>query len=85
LLFYLPFCCSYNCPRDLADIGEYKSVCLNPKDIPPDDLGDVILGRIWLKRRGWLSGMNGGKEIPIRVNAIDTHKRRVAVLMGLEG
>ncbi len=26
--------------------GEYEGVCLNPKDIPPDDLGDVILGRM---------------------------------------
>ena len=26
--------------------GEYSGVCLNPKDIPPDDLDDVILGRI---------------------------------------
>ena len=25
--------------------GEYEGVCLNPKDIPPDDLGDVILSR----------------------------------------
>ena len=24
---------------------EYEGVCLNPKDIPPDDLDDVILGR----------------------------------------
>jgi len=24
--------------------GEYEGVCLNPKDIPPDDLDDVILG-----------------------------------------
>ena len=24
---------------------EYEDVCLNPKDIPPDDLDDVILGR----------------------------------------
>ena len=23
---------------------EYEGVCLNPKDIPPDDLEDVILG-----------------------------------------
>ncbi len=23
--------------------GEHKGVCLNPKDIPPDDLDDVIL------------------------------------------
>ena len=26
--------------------GEYESVCLNPKDIPPDDLDDVILCRM---------------------------------------
>jgi hypothetical protein len=27
--------------------GKYESVCLNPKDIPPDDLDDVILGRMF--------------------------------------
>ena len=26
--------------------GDYEGLCLNPKDIPPDDLGDVILGRM---------------------------------------
>ena len=26
--------------------GQYEGVCLNPKDIPPDDLDDVILGRV---------------------------------------
>ena len=26
--------------------GEYEGVCLNPKDIPPYDLDDVILGRM---------------------------------------
>ena len=26
--------------------GEYEGVCLNPKDIPPDDLDDVMLGRM---------------------------------------
>jgi hypothetical protein len=26
--------------------GEYEGVCRNPKDIPPDDLDDVILGRM---------------------------------------
>ena len=26
--------------------GEYEGVCLNPKDIPPDDLDDVILVRM---------------------------------------
>jgi len=24
--------------------GEYEGLCLNPKDIPPDDLDDVTLG-----------------------------------------
>jgi len=24
--------------------GQYEGVCLNPKDIPPDDLDDVTLG-----------------------------------------
>jgi hypothetical protein len=26
--------------------GEYEGVCLNPKDIPPDDMDDEILGRM---------------------------------------
>jgi hypothetical protein len=26
--------------------GEYEGVCLNPKDIPPDDLDDQILGKM---------------------------------------
>ena len=26
--------------------GDYEGVCLNPKDILPDDLDDVILGRM---------------------------------------
>ena len=26
--------------------GEYEGVCLNPRDIPPDDLDDVVLGRM---------------------------------------
>ena len=26
--------------------GEYEGLCLNPKEIPPDDLDDVILGRM---------------------------------------
>ena len=33
--------------------GEYEGVCLNPKDIPPDDLDDVILGRM-IKEAGRL-------------------------------
>jgi len=33
-------------PKNLTETnGEYEGVCLNPKDIPPDDLDDVILGR----------------------------------------
>ena len=26
--------------------GEYEGVCLNPKDIPPDDLDHQILGKM---------------------------------------
>jgi len=26
--------------------GEYTGVCLNPKDIPPDDVDDEILARM---------------------------------------
>jgi hypothetical protein len=26
--------------------GEYEGVCLNPPQIPPDDLDDVILGKM---------------------------------------
>lgn len=26
--------------------GEYKGVCLNPEDIPPDDMDDEILARM---------------------------------------
>ena len=26
--------------------GEYEGVCLNPKDMPPNDLDDGILGRM---------------------------------------
>ena len=26
--------------------GEYEGVCLNPSQIPPDDLDDVILGKM---------------------------------------
>ena len=26
--------------------GEYEGVCMNPSKIPPDDLDDVILGRM---------------------------------------
>ena len=33
--------------------GEYEGVCLNPKDIPPDDLDDVILGRMVKEAGMW--------------------------------
>jgi len=36
-------------------------VCLNPKDIPPDDLDDVILGRM-IKEAGVFYQMELGKE-----------------------
>ena len=38
--------------------GEYEGVCLNPKDIPPDDLDDVILGRM-IEEAGVFYGMGG--------------------------
>ena len=38
--------------------GEYEGVCLNPKDIPPDDLDDVILGRM-IKEAGVFYKMGG--------------------------
>ena len=41
--------------------GEYEGVCLNPKDIPPDDLDDVILGRM-IKEAGVFYQMELGKE-----------------------
>ena len=42
--------------------GEYDGVCLNPKDIPPDDLDDVILGRM-VKEAGMFYKMElEGKE-----------------------
>ena len=37
--------------------GEYKGVCLNPKDIPPDDLDDGILGRM-IKEAGMFYKQN---------------------------
>ena len=36
--------------------GEYEGVCLNPKDIPPNDLDDVILGKM-IKEAGILYKM----------------------------
>ena len=42
--------------------GEYEEVCLNPKDIPPDDMDDVILGRM-IEEAGMFYGMElEGKE-----------------------
>ena len=36
--------------------GEYEGVCLNPKDIPPDDLDYEILGKM-IKEPGMLYKM----------------------------
>ena len=33
--------------------GDYEGVCLNPKDIPPDDLDDVTLGRMIKEASIW--------------------------------
>jgi len=41
--------------------GEYDGVCLNPRDIPPDDLDDVIRGRM-IKEAGMFYKMELGKE-----------------------
>ena len=41
--------------------GEFEGVCLNPKDIPPDDLDDVILGRM-VKEAGMTVRYGGGKK-----------------------
>jgi len=41
--------------------GEYEGVCLNPKDIPPDDLDDMIRGRM-IKEAGMFYKMALGKE-----------------------
>ncbi len=40
-------------------LGEYGGVCLNPSQIPPDDLDDVILGRM-IKEAGVFYGMELG-------------------------
>ena len=41
--------------------GEYEGVCLNPKDIPPDDLDDVILGKM-IKEAGMFYRMELGRR-----------------------
>ena len=41
--------------------GEYEGVRLNPKDIPPDDLDDVILGRM-IKEAGMFYKMELGRR-----------------------
>ena len=33
--------------------GEYEGVCLNPKDIPPDVLDDVLLGKMIKEASTW--------------------------------
>jgi len=39
-------------------VGNDEGVCLNPKDIPPDDLDDGILGRM-IKEAGMFYRMGG--------------------------
>jgi hypothetical protein len=41
--------------------GEYEGVCLNPSQIPPDDLDDVILGRM-IKEAGMFYKMELERE-----------------------
>jgi len=41
--------------------GDYEGVCLNPKDIPPDDLDDGILGRM-IKEAGMFYKMELGRR-----------------------
>ncbi len=41
--------------------GEYEGLCLNPKDIPPDDLDDEILARM-IKEAGVWYQMEREKE-----------------------
>ncbi len=41
--------------------GEYEGLCLNPKDIPPDDLDDVILGRM-IKEAGVFYKMESERQ-----------------------
>jgi hypothetical protein len=41
--------------------GEYEGVCLNPKDIPPNDSDDVILGRM-VKKAGMYYKMELEKD-----------------------
>ena len=40
--------------------GEYEGVCLNPSQIPPDDMDDVILGRM-IEEAGMFYGMELGR------------------------
>ena len=41
--------------------GQYEGVCLNPKDIPPDDLDDVTLSKM-VKEAGMFYGMELERE-----------------------
>jgi hypothetical protein len=41
--------------------GEYEGLCLNPTQIPPDDLDDVILGKM-VKEAGMFYGMELERE-----------------------
>ena len=41
--------------------GEYEGLCLNPTQIPPDDLDDVILSKM-VKEAGMFYGMELERE-----------------------
>jgi len=41
--------------------GEFEGVCLNPSQIPPDDLDDQVLARM-IKEAGMFYKMELGKE-----------------------
>ena len=41
--------------------GEYEGLCLNPSQIPPDDMDDVILGRM-VKEAGMFYKMELDRE-----------------------
>ena len=48
--------------------GKYEGVCLNPKDIPPDDLDDEILGRMINEEWVWYWKAFEKNEIIDRLN-----------------
>ena len=43
--------------------GEHEGVCLNPKDMPPDDLDDMILSRM-IKEAGFTRNKKNLEDQP---------------------